>query len=113
MNIAIQTAGALRKVEIFAQAREKYDQLPKGAAGDINRDKWRKIMSVLGKTAKKDAARKYPGKAESAARADLTTQLLVDLIRQSALLDSAGKRWVLEELVRKHSRVKGKAVQDA
>ena len=65
------------------------------------------------KTARKDAARKYPGKAETAARANLAAQLLVDLIRQSALLDSAGKRWVLEELVRKHSRFKGKAVQDA
>ena len=113
MNIAIQTAGALRKVEIFAQAREKYDQLPKGAAGDINRDKWRKIMSVLGKTAKKDAVRKYPGRSESAARVNLAAQLLVDLIRQSALLDSAGKRWVLEELVRKHLRWQGEAGQDA
>ena len=38
------------------------------------------------KTARKDAARKYPGKAETAARANLAAQLLVDLIRQSALL---------------------------
>ncbi len=113
MNIAIQTAGALRKVEIFADAREAYDQLPKGAAGDINRDKWTKILAALGKIAKKDAARKYPGKAETAARADLTAQLLVNLIRQSALLGNAGKRWVLEELVRRHSRFMGKVVRDA
>ena len=113
MNIAIQTAGALRKVEIFAQAREKYDQLPKGAAGDINRDKWRKIMSVLGKTAKKDAKDKYPRKAETAARTDLAAQLLVDLICRSTLLDSADKRWVLTEFVRKHSRKQGGAGEDA
>jgi hypothetical protein len=65
------------------------------------------------KTARKDAARKYPGKAETAARANLAAQLLVDLIRQSALLDSAGKRWVLEELVRLHSRFQWEAGQDA
>ncbi len=113
MNIAIQTAGALRKVEIFRQAREAYDPLPKGATREINRDKWGKILSALGKIAKKDAARQYPGKTETAARADLTPQLLVNLIRQSALLDNAGKRWVLDLLVWRHSRFKGKAVRDA
>ena len=50
-------------------------------------------MSALGKTAKKDAARKYPGKAETAARANLAAQLLVDLIRQSALLPKRYALW--------------------
>jgi hypothetical protein len=111
LNIAIQTAGALRKVEIFARASEEYEHKP-GLKSE-ERDKLRKIMSVLGKTAKKDAKDKYPRKAETAARIDLAAQLLVDLIRQSTLLDSAGKHWVLAELVRKHSREQGGAGEDA
>ena len=107
MNIAIQTAGALRKVEIFARASEEYEHKPDAAGGiklGHKTHKLRKIMSVLGKTAKKDAKDKYPGKAETAARSDLAAQLLVDLICRSTLLDSADKRWVLTEFVRKHSR---------
>ena len=68
-------------------------------------------MSDLGKKAKEYAKSKYPRRSETAARAILAAERLVELIHQSTL-DSVGKRWVLEELARKHSRLQGGAGQD-
>ncbi len=103
-------------MEIFARASEEYEHKPDTAGGIKLGHKTHKlcmIMSVLGKTAKKDAKDKYPRKAETAARSDLAAQLLVNLIHWSTLLDSADKQWVLAELVRKHSRKQGGAGEDA
>ena len=106
MNIAIQTAGARSKVDIFGSSREQYAPLPKSAVTVDNRAKWRKTLSALGKTAKEYAKGKHKHSSETVARATLAAQHLVDLIHLSTL-DSAGKRWILEELVRKHSRDQG------
>ncbi len=102
MAILIQVAGRLSKVGVFSQAMERYNQISKGAKTAPNKATWRKALSGFRKASKEYAFKKYPGRGQTTERARATAHRLVELVDESDL-GSDGKRWILEELVQKHS----------
>ncbi len=102
MAILTQVTGRLSKVGVFSQAMERYKQISKGARSDANRATWQKALSGFRKASKEYALKNYPGKGQTTERASAIAHRLVELVDESDL-DSDGKRWILEELVRTHS----------
>ena len=81
---------------------ERYKQISKGARSDANRATWRKALSAFRKASKEYALEIYPGKGQTTERALAMAHRLVELVDESDL-GNDGKRWMLEELVQKHS----------
>ena len=81
---------------------ERYKQISKGAVS-ANRATWRIALSDFRKLAKEHAREIYPGKGQTIERAIATAHRLVELVDES-VLGNDGKRWILEELERTHSK---------
>ena len=81
---------------------ERYKQISKGAVS-ANRATWRNALSGFRKLSKEYALEIYPGKGQTTERASAIAHRLVELVDGSDL-DSDGKRWILEELERTHSK---------
>ena len=103
MAILIQATGRLSKGGVFSQALERYKQISKGAKTNDNRATWRNALSGFRKLAKEHAREIYPGRGQVTERARAIAHRLVELVDGSDL-DSDGKRWILEELEREHSK---------
>ena len=102
MVILIQATGRLSKVGVFSQALGRYKQISKGAKTNDNRATWRNALSGFRKASKEYALEIYPGKGQTTERASARAHRLVELVDECDL-GSDGKRWILEELVQKHS----------
>ena len=87
---------------LFAQARDQYNPISKGAKTNANRATWMKALSGFRKASKEYGLSMYRGRGQTTERASAAAHRLVELVRQSDL-GSDGKRWILEELVQKHS----------